>query len=80
MGNVMNFYMFLFVEGRGVINFRQFLFYDLIFLIEYKSYNEVKIELENIELVNNYKDKKVDIFGVLYFYICIIFKFELDIN
>ncbi|ORN75497.1 hypothetical protein B8A15_14775, partial [Staphylococcus aureus] len=46
----------------------------------YKSYNEVKTELENTELANNYKDKKVDIFGVPYFYTCIIPKSEPDIN
>ncbi|HCX3835812.1 TPA: exotoxin [Staphylococcus aureus] len=40
MGNVMNLYMSPPVEGRGVINSRQFLSHDLIFPIEYKSYNE----------------------------------------
>lgn len=80
MGNVMNLYMSPPVEGRGVINSRQFLSHDLIFPIEYKSYNEVKTELENTELANNYKGKKVDIFGVPYFYTCIIPKSEPDIN
>ncbi|EYF43603.1 TPA: staphylococcal enterotoxin type G, partial [Staphylococcus aureus] len=80
MGNVMNLYTSPPVEGRGVINSRQFLSHDLIFPIEYKSYNEVKTELENTELANNYKDKKVDIFGVPYFYTCIIPKSEPDIN
>ncbi|HEA4379551.1 staphylococcal enterotoxin type G, partial [Staphylococcus aureus] len=42
--------------------------------------NEVKTELENTELANNYKGKKVDIFGVPYFYTCIIPKSEPDIN
>ncbi|HGL4005933.1 TPA: staphylococcal enterotoxin type G [Staphylococcus aureus] len=80
MGNVMNLYTSPPVEGRGVINSRQFLSHDLIFPIEHKSYNEVKTELENTELANNYKDKKVDIFGVPYFYTCIIPKSEPDIN
>ncbi len=61
MGNVMNLYTSPPVEGRGVINSRQFLSHDLNFPIEYKSYNEVKTELENTELANNYKDKKVRI-------------------
>ncbi|BCN88762.1 hypothetical protein SASK131_23160 [Staphylococcus argenteus] len=80
MGNVMNLYMSPPVEGRGVINSRQFLSHDLIFPIVYKSYNEVKTELKNTELANNYKGKKVDIFGVPYFYTCIIPKHEPDIN
>ena len=53
MGNVMNLYTSPPVEGRGVINSRQFLSHDLIFPIEYKSYNEVKTELENLYKIYN---------------------------
>ncbi len=46
MGNVMNLYMSPPVEGRGVINSRQFLSHDLIFPIEYKSYMVTIQELD----------------------------------
>lgn len=80
MGNVENLYINAPVASNSIKNSRQFLSHDLIFPIYYKGYNEVKTELESSELARKYIDKKVDVFGIPYFYTCIVPKDRKEKN
>ncbi|HGH0803144.1 exotoxin [Staphylococcus pseudintermedius] len=72
MGNIEVLYKNDPVQENNVKNTRQFLAHDLIFPIHYKGYKEVRSELESDKLANKYKNKKVEVFGVPYFYTCLV--------
>lgn len=76
MGNVESLYKDKAVIAENVKNTRQFLGHDLIFPIPYSEYKEVKSEFINKKTADKFKDKRLDVFGIPYFYTCLVPKNE----
>ncbi|PNZ34304.1 exotoxin beta-grasp domain-containing protein [Staphylococcus lutrae] len=78
MGNIEVLYMNTPIMAENIKNTRQFLQHDLIFPISYSGYKEVRTELANKALADKYKNNQVDVFGVPYYYTCLVPKNETD--
>lgn len=68
MQNVQTLYTINPVQTKNIKNTSQFLQHDLIFSIP--PFGNVRTELANSELANKYKNEKVDVFGIPYYYQC----------